>query len=93
MRIALMLAALNDLEVKTAHIENAHLTAPVLEKFWTMLGADFGSDTEKEAILVHSLYGLKSAGASFWNQLSDCMHHLGCKSCLADPDLWLKEEV
>jgi hypothetical protein len=32
-RIALTLAALNDLEVKTADIENAYLTAPVSEKY------------------------------------------------------------
>ena len=32
-RIALTLAALNDLEVMTADIENAYLTAPVLTRF------------------------------------------------------------
>ena len=31
-RVALTLAALNDLEVKTSDIENAYLTAPVSEK-------------------------------------------------------------
>ena len=31
-RIALSLAALNNLEVKTADIENAYLTAPVTKK-------------------------------------------------------------
>jgi hypothetical protein len=44
-RIALMLAALNDLEVKAADIENAYLTAPVSEKIWTPLGAEFGEDS------------------------------------------------
>ena len=33
-RIALTLAALNDLEVKTGDIMNAYLTAPVGEKIW-----------------------------------------------------------
>jgi hypothetical protein len=70
-RIALTLAALNDLEVKTADIENAYLTAPVSEKVWTVLGPEFGSDAGKKAILVRSLYGLKSAGASFQNHLAD----------------------
>jgi hypothetical protein len=36
--IALTLAALNDLEVKMADIENAYLTAPITEKVWTVLG-------------------------------------------------------
>ena len=35
--IALTLAALNDLEVKTYDIQNAYLTAPCLEKLWTTL--------------------------------------------------------
>jgi hypothetical protein len=37
-RIALTLAALNDLDVKMAHIENTYLTAPITEKVWTVLG-------------------------------------------------------
>jgi Reverse transcriptase (RNA-dependent DNA polymerase) len=59
-RIALTLAALNDLEVKTADIENAYLTAPVSEKIWTKLGPEFGSDSGKKAIIVRALYGLNT---------------------------------
>ncbi len=36
-RIALSLAVLNDLEVKTADIENAYLTAPVSERYGVYL--------------------------------------------------------
>ena len=36
-RIILTMAALNDLEVKAADIQNAYLTAPVSEKIWTVL--------------------------------------------------------
>ena len=75
--IALTLAALNGLEVKTADIENAYLTAPVNKKIWCTLGPEFGSDTGKPAIVVCSLYGLKSAGAAFCNHLANCMQHLG----------------
>jgi hypothetical protein len=75
-RIALTLAALNDLEVKTADIENAYLTAPIGEKIWCTLGPEFGGDAGKRAIIVRALYGLKSAGASFRNHLADCMRHL-----------------
>ena len=92
-RIALTLAALNDLEVKTADIENAYLTAPVGEKIWCLLGPEFGADAGKKAIIVRALYGLKSAGASFRNHLADCMRHLGWQSCVADQDLWMKSET
>jgi len=89
-RIALLLAALNDVQVKTADIENAYITAPCSEKIWTVLGPEFGPDAGKKAFVVRALYGLKSAGALFRNHLADCMRHLGFTPCLADPDLWLK---
>jgi Reverse transcriptase (RNA-dependent DNA polymerase) len=91
-RIALTLAALNDLEVKTADIENAYLTAPMSEKIWTKLGPEFGADNGMKAILVQALYGLKSVGASFRNHLATCMRQLGYTSCMADPDVWLRAE-
>jgi hypothetical protein len=70
-RVELPLAALNDLDVKMADIENAYLTAPITEKVWTVLGPEFGDDTGKRALIVRSLYGLKSAGAAFRNHLAD----------------------
>ncbi len=92
-RIALTLAALNDMDVKTADIENAYLTAPVGEKIYCRLGPKFGANAGRKAIIVRALYGLKSAGASFRNHLADCMRHLGWQSCKADQDVWLKPEV
>jgi hypothetical protein len=91
--IVLTMAALNDLEVKAADIQNAYLTAPVSEKIWTRLGPKFGSDAGKTAIIVHALYGLKSAGPSFRNHLADYMRELGYESCKADADVWLKAET
>jgi hypothetical protein len=38
LKVALNLAALNDLDVKMADIENTYLTAPITEKFWTVIG-------------------------------------------------------
>jgi hypothetical protein len=87
-RIALTLAALNDLEVKTADIENAYLTSPIGEKIWCTLGPEFGGDAGKRAIIVRALYGLKSAGASFRNRLANCTCQLGWESCKADHDVW-----
>ena len=92
-RLALTLAALNSLQVKTADIEDAYLTAPVNEKIWCTQGPEFGSDAGKQAIVVRSLYGLTSAGAAFRNHLADCMRHLGWQSCMADQDLWLRPET
>ena len=54
--IALTLAALNDLEVKTDDVLNAYITAPITEKVWTILGPEFGEDAGKTAVMYeHSM--------------------------------------
>ncbi len=92
-RIALLTAALNNLDVWAADVLNAYITAPNREKIWTTLGKEFGEDCGKKAIVVRALYGLKSAGAAFRAHLAGCMRELGYTPCRADPDLWLKEQT
>jgi hypothetical protein len=92
-RIALTLAALNDLDVKMAGIHNDYLTPPVMEMVWTELGPEFVDDAGKRALIVRALYGLKSNGAAFRNHLAECMNHLGWSLCCADRDLWMKAET
>lgn len=41
-RIMLLIAALNDLDIEGADIENAYLTAPCREKVWIWGGIEFG---------------------------------------------------
>ena len=72
-RIALTIAALNDLEVKASNVMNAFITAPCAEKIRTTLGPEFGDDVGKKAIIVRALYGLKLAGSSFGNHIEECM--------------------
>jgi hypothetical protein len=64
-RLALTIASLNDLEVKVGDFLNTYITTPVKEKVWTILEPEFGHDSGRSAIIVHALYGLKSAGAVF----------------------------
>ena len=92
-RIALMITALNDLEVKLGDILNANVHAPITEKVWTTLGLDFGKDAGKTAVVLKALYGLKSARVAFRSHLAKCMVSSGYESCKADPDLWLKPEI
>jgi hypothetical protein len=92
-RIALTVVALNDLDVMMGDIENAYLTAPITEKVWTVLGTEFGDDAGKRALIVRAIYCPKPAGAAFRNHLASCMDHLKWKTCLADRDLWMKEET
>jgi hypothetical protein len=88
--IALLMAALNNLEVKAGDVLNAYVTAPVTEKVWTVLGPEFGPDAGKNVIIVRALHGLKSSGAAFRAHLASFMRQMGYTSCKADPDLWYK---
>jgi hypothetical protein len=46
-RIALTLAALNDLDVTMGEIENACLTAPITGNVWTVFCPEFGEEAGK----------------------------------------------
>ena len=92
-RICLMLAALNGLEVMAADVENAYLTAPCREKCWTRGGIEFGNDKGQVFIIDRALYGLKSSGAAFRAFLAERLDDMGFKSSGADPDVWLRQTV
>ena len=64
-RIALMIMALHELEIKSGNILNEYLQAPVTELVGTTLGPEFGKDARMNAVIVRASYGLKSAGAAF----------------------------
>ena len=87
-RIALMVATLNDLEIKLGDILNAYIQTPAIEKVWTTLGPEFSKDVGKNAVIVNALCGLESAGAAFRSHLAKCMESMGYESCRADPDIW-----
>ena len=83
-RIALTIAALNDLQVKAGDVINAYVTAPCSEKIWNVLGKEFGKDQGKTAIIVRALYGLKFSGAAFHAHLADCMRSMGSTNASHD---------
>ena len=89
--IALTYAALNDLDVFAADIQNACLQAPSSQKDYIICGPEFGVKSIGQTALIHcALYGGKAAGRDFRNHLHSCMEFLNFKSCLADPDVWMR---
>ena len=92
-RIALTIAALNDLKILSCDIQNAFLCATNREKIWTRAGPEFGSENGKIMIVVRALYGLKSAGAAFRALLAETLHDIGYVPTRADPDVWLRPGV
>ena len=92
-RIALTIAALNDLQVLACDIQNAYLTAKCREKIWTVAGPEFGSEKGKIFIVRMALYGLKSSGAAFRSLLAETLHELEYVPSKADPDVWMRPAV
>jgi len=92
-RIAFLVAALNDLEVFAADIGNAYLNAPCREKIWTRAGKEFGSDEGCIMIIVRALYGLKTSGAAWRAAFAQKLVEMGYKSSKADPDVWIRQGV
>ena len=92
-RIALLIAALNDLAVLSADIQNAYLHAKCREKIWTRAGPEFGSDQGCIMIIVRALYGLKTSGAAFRSLLADRLYEIGYKPTRGDPDVWIRPAV
>ena len=92
-RIALTIAALNELKIQACDIQNAYLTAPCREKFWMIAGSEFGSDKGKRMLVVRALYGLKSSGAAFRAFLAETLHDAGYRPSYADPDVWMRPAI
>jgi hypothetical protein len=74
-------------------LENAYLNAICKEKIWFEGGIECGANQGKVLIVVHALYGLKSAGASRRATLAQALCDLGFVSTTADPDIWIQAAV
>ena len=92
-RIAFLIAALNDLNVTSCDIQNAYLTAQCREKIYTIAGSEFGSEEGDILIVKRALYGLKSSGAAFRAHMAEINIDMGYKSSTADPDVWYRPAV
>jgi hypothetical protein len=89
-RIAFLIAALNDLEVLAADVQSAYINAPTKENVYTVAGKEFGSNAGRPVLIVRALYGLKSSGARWRDHISATLRDGGFKSCKADPDVWMR---
>ena len=89
-RIAFLVAALNELDILSADVGNAYLNAPCREKVYIHCGPEFGVYQGRKAKIVRALYGLKTSGASWRKHLAETLKVIGFRECLADPDVWFR---
>ena len=92
-RIALTIAALNELSVMACDRQNAYLIAECREKIWTHAGPEFGSESGSIMIVKKVLYGLKGSGAAFRAHFAEKLHDIGFIPTRADPDVWRRPAV
>jgi hypothetical protein len=93
-RIAFLVAALNDLDILAGDIQNAYLNANTTEKVHFYAGPEWGCDEGRCIVIVRALYGLKSSALAWRNHISSVIgNQMGFKSSLADPDVWMKPMV
>lgn len=93
-RIAFLVAALNDLDVLAADVQNAYLNAPTKEKIYAIAGPEFGPERQGRPVyIVRALYGLKSSGARWRDHMAATLRGLEFTPCKADPDVWMRPAV
>ena len=76
-RLALLIASLNDLDISCCDIGNTYLNADCREKLWTIAGAEFGSEKGTIMIIAKALYSLKSSGEAWREKLAETMKTMG----------------
>ena len=91
-RIAFLIAALNDLDIMSADIGNAYLNAPNKKKIWTVAGHEFGTDKGSVFIITWALYGLMSAGAAWRTFFAQTLTQLEFKPTRGDSDVYIKPQ-
>ena len=65
-----------------------------MEKHLITCGLEFGLENSgKKAIIRRALYGSKAVGIEFRNHLKSCVSHLNLKSCLTDPEVWMRPGI
>lgn len=89
-RIALLIASLNDLQLLACDIQNAYLTADCRERIYVTAGPEFGSEAGSTMVIKKALYGLKSSGAAFRAHLGETLFDIGYLPSKGDPDVWIR---
>jgi hypothetical protein len=90
-RIAFLIAALNELDILSANIGNAYLQASARKQVHTTAGPEFGlSRIGETVIIVRVMYGLKTSGTAWHTQLSETLYSMNFKPSLADRDVWYR---
>ena len=91
LRIMLFLAELNKLDTWATDIGNAYLEAFTSELVFIIAGPEFGELAGHLLIIRKALYGLRSSGLRWHEQLAAVLQSMDFHPCKAEPDIWMRE--
>ena len=91
-RISLLYATLNDLDILSGDMAAAYLNAPAGEKVYFHCGAEFRHLEGRLAVLTKALYGLKTSTRAWRMHLAQVLEfEMHFETCKADVDVWLRK--
>ena len=76
-RIAFILASLNNLDIFAYDIGNSYLNDKCIEKLWTESGTEFGTEKGMAMIIERALYLLKISGSAWGSKLAENLMSIG----------------
>ena len=94
-RIAFLLAALNDLQILSGDIGNAYLNAPTTERIYYRAGNEWGPTIKGRVLVItRALYGLKTSAHAWRTHFCNTIQNkMKFKFSHADNDVWYKQDV
>ena len=90
-RIVIFLGALNNLKIYSTDIGNAYLEAETKEKVYIIAGVEFGPLEGHTLVINKALYGLRSSGLRWHENLADSLREMNFYPTKAENDIWMQK--
>ena len=92
-RIAFLLVALNELDIKCCDLSGAYLNSPVAEQVCFAAGLECEKDEGKIMVIDRALYGLKTSGRAWQQFFAGTLREMGYVPCKADDNVFMKAKT
>jgi hypothetical protein len=77
--------------VIAADVQNVYVQATSLQKYFAIVGDEFGEDKVKTVLIMRALYCLKSSGASWRAHIARTLSDMCFVPSRGDPDVWMRQ--
>lgn len=89
-RLMDIIAHRDNLDIICGDIGNAFITAPCLEKVYSIAGPEWGDRQDAVMIFLKALYGLKSSSRAFRAHFAEFLRSMGFIPTRHDRDCWMR---